>query len=179
MFLVAISLAMDAFAVSLSNGMSIPQFGTRFAMKQGIYFGFFQFIMPMLGWLLGESVNQYIQALDHWIAFLLLGIIGGNMIKESMEKEKECIIKMITNKELILQAIATSIDALAVGVSFALLQVNIYYACSLIGVVAFLFSYIGGILGKKLGKVLGKKAECVGGILLLLIGIHIVLEHIS
>jgi len=175
---IAIGLAMDAFAVSVSNGISTTEFGKSLAVRQGAYFGFFQCCMPFLGWLLGGSISQYIQAFDHWIAFLLLGAIGGNMIWESTKQGEVCTIKTITNTEFVLQAIATSIDAFAVGVSFALLNVNIYFACSMIGIVAFFFSYAGGFIGRKLGGVFGKKAEFTGGVILLFIGIHILVEHI-
>ena len=177
-FLIAVSLAMDAFAVSISNGVSVKGFGKSHAVKQGIYFGGFQFMMPVIGWVLGSSVKSYIEAVDHWIAFGLLAIIGINMIREALggEDDEEEATEL-SPKVLVLQAIATSIDALAVGISFAVLSVNILQASAIIGVVAFCFGVAGGILGKKIGGLLQNKAELAGGVVLILIGIKIVLEH--
>ena len=177
-FLIAVSLAMDAFAVSISNGVSVKGFGKAHAVKQGIYFGGFQFMMPVLGWVLGSSVRTYIEAVDHWIAFGLLAAIGFNMIRESRSEEEEEEGGEMTAKVLILQAIATSIDALAVGISFAVLQVNILQAALIIGVVAFVFSFVGGVLGKSIGGFLQGKAELIGGIVLILIGCKILVEHL-
>ena len=176
--LIAVSLAMDAFAVSVSNGVSVRGFGKAHAVKQGIYFGSFQCMMPILGWVLGSSVRTYIEAVDHWIAFGLLAVIGLNMIKESMSDEEEAGEGELTVKVLVLQAIATSIDALAVGISFAVLQVNILQAAAIIGVVAFVFSFIGGVLGKSIGGLLQGKAELAGGVVLILIGCKILIEHL-
>lgn len=178
--LIALSLAMDAFAVSISNGIRILDFGRADAFKQGIYFGAFQFIMPIVGWFLGTSVRGYIEAVDHWIAFFLLVLIGGNMIWESMKKEDvgQERKKILTSKELMIQAIATSIDALAVGISFAVLDVSIISASMMIGLVAFALSFIGGYLGKGLGGFLQKKTEFAGGGLLILIGIKVLIEHL-
>ena len=180
-FFIAVGLAMDAFAVSITNVISVKGFGAKHAVRQGIYFGLFQFMMPILGWFLGSSVKVYIEAVDHWIAFFLLAFIGGNMIRGTFSNEEEegCPkgIEM-TSKSLSMQAIATSIDALAVGISLAILDVNIIWASVVIGVVAFLLSFIGGILGQKLGGFLQKKAELAGGIVLVAIGLKILLEHI-
>lgn len=178
-FLVALSLAMDAFAVSITNGISVEDFGKKDSIKQGIYFGFFQSAMPVLGWFLGTSVKVYIEAVDHWIAFVLLAGIGGSMIWESLKKDEgdsETKTKL-TAKNLVVQGIATSIDALAIGISFAILDVNIFVAALMIGVVAFILSYLGGILGKSLGGFLQKKTEFAGGAILVLIGVKILLEH--
>ena len=172
-FLIALSLSMDAFAVSIANGISC--FSKKTALKQGLTFGFFQFLMPLLGWFLGISVKSYMEAIDHWIAFSLLALIGGGMIIDSFKKEKE----KSTSKNLLLQAIATSIDALATGVSFAILDVNIIWASAIIGIVAFVLSYIGGILGNHLGQFLEKKASIAGGIVLIAVGVKILLEHIA
>lgn len=180
-FIIAISLAMDAFAVSITNGICIPRFGYRDAVRQGLYFGAFQFIMPIIGWYLGSSVQGYIETVDHWIAFLLLGLIGGNMIRESLNKEESpsdcppCAV--LTRKGLTLQAIATSIDALAVGVSFAILDVDIVSAAAMIGIVAFVLSFIGGMAGSRLGDIFQKRTELLGGLLLILIGAKIWAEH--
>ena len=169
-FLIAVSLAMDAFAVSISNGVSVKGFGKKEAATQGLYFGGFQFLMPVIGWFLGSSVKTYIESVDHWIAFVLLAIIGGNMIRESFgDDEEESGQSVLTAKVLLLQAVATSIDALAVG---------IWWAAGIIGVVSFVLSFCGGMLGKGLGNFLQAKAEFAGGAVLILIGIKILVEHV-
>ncbi len=176
-FLIAVSLAMDAFAVSISNGVSVRGFDTKQSAVQGLYFGGFQFLMPVVGWFLGSRVKTYIESVDHWIAFALLAVIGGNMIRESF-REEEGGQTELTGRILLLQAIATSIDALAVGISFAILDVNIWMAAAIIGVVSFVMSFCGGMLGKGLGNFLQAKAEFAGGIVLVLIGIKILAEHL-
>lgn len=182
--LIALSLAMDAFAVSISNGITVQDFKPVHGMKIGLYFGFFQFAMPLLGWLLGTGFSRAISSVDHWIAFLLLGAIGGKMVWDAF-REDSCgqhpmrLAKdVLTARVLTVQAIATSIDALVIGVSFAMLQVNIWQASAIIGVVAFLLSFIGSLLGKKLGCLLRSKAELAGGIILIGIGLKILLEHL-
>lgn len=180
---IAVGLAMDAFAVSVSNGVSVSHFQLSHGMKQGLYFGFFQFMMPILGWFLGSSVKIYIETVDHWIAFLLLGGIGLNMILDTQKKEevRACSDnggKVLDHRLLMIQAIATSIDALAVGISFALLDIHIISAAAVIGVIAFLFSVAGGMLGKGLGSLFQQKAEFLGGFILIGIGFHILLEHL-
>lgn len=177
-WLIALSLAMDAFAVSISNGVSVRGFGGRHAVLQGIYFGVFQFLMPVIGWFLGSSVKTYISSVDHWIAFGLLAVIGGNMIRESLHPEEEAGQSRLSAKVLVLQAVATSIDALAVGISFAILDVNIWMASAIIGVVAFVLGVAGGFLGKRLGDFLESKAEFVGGLVLIAIGVKILVEHL-
>lgn len=177
--LIAVSLAIDAFAVSISNGVSVKGFGKKQAATQGLYFGGFQFLMPVIGWFLGSSVKTYIESVDHWIAFVLLAVIGGNMIRESFgDDEEESGQSVLTAKVLLLQAVATSIDALAVGISFAILDVNIWWAAGIIGVVSFVLSFCGGMLGKGLGNFLQAKAEFAGGAVLILIGIKILVEHV-
>ena len=183
-FLIAVGLAMDAFAVSVSNGVAAYNFKKKHAFKLGMYFGVFQFVMPILGWFLGISVKEYVEAFDHWIAFVLLLVIGSNMIIESIKEGsdehavcRKTADEFLTVKCLVFQAVATSIDALAVGISFAILNINIVYASAIIGVVAFIISFAGGILGKKLGTILKKKAEIFGGIILVLIGCKILFEH--
>jgi len=144
-----------------------------------MFFGGFQFMMPVIGWVLGTSVKSYIEAVDHWIAFGLLLVIGGNMIKEALsgEEEDECVVRLTSGK-LAVQAVATSIDALAVGISFAVLSVNIVYAAAIIGVVCFCISVMGCRIGKKIGGVLKEKAELAGGIVLIAIGVKILIEHL-
>lgn len=182
--LIAVGLAMDAFAVSVSNGICTTDFKPMHAVKLGAYFGGFQFIMPLIGWLLGTSVKVYIEAIDHWIAFVLLLIIGINMIRETMKNDEDeysigsPACEVLTKKKLVFQAIATSIDALAVGISLAILDINILYASTIIGVVAFFFSFTGGILGKGLGNLFKKRAEIFGGFILVCIGVKILVEHL-
>ena len=176
-FFIAVGLAMDAFAVSVSNGVSVRGFGVKESALQGFYFGVFQFLMPVIGYLLGSTVQAYIEAVDHWIAFGLLAAIGINMIRES-RGEEEKVNCVLTPKVLLVQAIATSIDALAVGMSFALLKVDIFFAAGVIGVVAFVISFIGGTLGKKLGDMLQSKAELAGGLILICTGLKILVEHL-
>jgi len=177
--LIAVSLAMDAFAVSISNGVSVRGFRKQDAIRQAAFFGGFQFLMPVIGWVLGSSVKTYIEAVDHWIAFILLLIIGGNMIRESLKGDDEDKVSgALTNKMLFFQAVATSIDALAVGISFAILDVNIIQAGVVIGIVSFAISCMGAWAGKYLGDKLQSKAEIMGGIVLILIGTKILVEHI-
>ncbi len=182
--LTAISLAMDAFAVSITNGIVVTDFKKRYAVKMGIYFGVFQFIMPLIGYGLGSSFRAYIESFDHWIAFGLLALIGGNMIRESLSPDDEqsggkTAREALNAKVLTLQAIATSIDALAVGISFSLLKdIKMWLSCSVIGIVAFGFSVVGGIAGKKIGGLFKDKAELAGGVVLCAIGVKILIEHI-
>ena len=192
LFFIALGLAMDAFAVSLTNGVTVRGFRLRHAFLAAAFFGFFQCMMPVLGWLLGTGANAYIKRYDHWIAFFLLTFIGGKMLWDSLHETPpdRCIESgkpPITVKYLTVQAVATSIDALAVGISFAalsfggvfsLLNINIRSASLLIGVVAFLLSAAGGLLGKKIGKFFQKKAGVFGGAILILIGTKILMEHL-
>lgn len=181
-FLIAVSLALDAFAVSVSSGISVPNFRMRHAVKMGVYFGFFQFAMPLAGWALGTGVSGYIQAVDHWIAFALLALIGGKMAVEALKKDcdgcSDPAPTELTAKRLTVLAVATSIDALAVGVSMAFMQVDILFAAAVIGVVAFALSVVGGLLGKRLGCLFQKRAELVGGLVLIGIGVKILVEHL-
>ncbi len=180
-FLIAVSLALDAFAVSVSSGISVKGFGWRQAVKMGLYFGFFQFAMPLIGWFLGSSVSGYIKAFDHWIAFVLLAVIGGRMVWGALHSacgECEEAPGDLTARRLIVLAIATSIDALAVGVSMAFMDVNILASAVVIGVVAFVLSVVGGLLGRRLGCLFQRRAELVGGLVLVAIGIKILAEHL-
>lgn len=174
--LTALALAMDAFAVSLSIGMNSKNEKAKIGLKAGLYFGIFQGVMPLIGWALGRSFTNYIVKFDHWIAFILLSVIGGKMIYEAIKEEKE-VVNDLGVKMMLLLSIATSIDALAVGVSFAFLNVNIWLAVSLIGIVTLVMCFIGVIMGTKLGDIFGRKAEIVGGCILILIGLKILLEH--
>ena len=179
-FLIAVSLALDAFAVSVSSGISIPGFGGRQAVKMGVWFGGFQFAMPLIGWFLGSSVSQYIEAVDHWVAFGLLALIGGRMVWAALKAgagEEEEAPPDLSARRLCLLAIATSIDALAVGVSMAFMKVDILVSALVIGVVAFGLSVVGGLVGKRLGALFQRRAELVGGLVLVGIGIKILAEH--
>lgn len=195
--LTAFALAMDAFAVSVSKGMTLKNLTKGLAIKIALFFGVFQAAMPLIGWLLGISFQGYIKAIDHWIALVLLSILGGKMIyefyenrKEAKEEEDEAASEVSTtlesesknkselsNKELTTLAIATSIDALAVGISFAFLNVNIVSSSLIIGIITFGVCLIGVIAGKKIGGLFKDYAELIGGIILILIGINIFNEH--
>lgn len=180
--LTGVGLAMDAFAVSICKGLSMKKVNYVHAFIIALFFGGFQAIMPLIGWAVGRSFASYIENFDHWIAFVLLAIIGGKMLIEAIKDdepngevgEKEFSLDM---KELLLLAIATSIDALAVGVSFAFLGVNIWLAIAVIGIVTFVISYAGVVIGNIFGNRYEKRAQIVGGIILILIGVKIILEH--
>ena len=180
-FLIAVSLALDAFAVSVSSGIAIPGFGWKQAVKMGLWFGIFQFAMPLAGWLLGSSVSGYIEAVDHWVAFGLLALIGGRMAWGAIRGggDEEEAPADLSAKRLCLLAIATSIDALAVGVSMAFMAVPVLASAVVIGVVAFVLSVVGGLAGRRLGGLFQKRAELVGGLVLIAIGVKILIEHLS
>lgn len=175
--LIAVSLSMDAFAVSVCKGLSVEKVKPKHLLITGLYFGGFQGLMPLLGYLLGTSFQSIIVSVDHWIAFGLLAIIGGNMIRESLSKEEECMDCSFGVKAMLPFAIATSIDALAVGITFALEQVKIFSAVLSIGVITFVLSAIGVKLGKGFGERYKSKAEFAGGLVLILMGLKILLEH--
>ncbi len=176
--LTGLALSMDAFTVSVSKGMTLKNLTTSLGIKIALSFGIFQGIMPFLGWFLGVSFEKYIVAIDHWIALILLTYLGFNMIKGFFEKDEvEENKSYLTNKELFVLSIATSIDALAVGISFAFTDVNIYYICISITVITFIMCLIGVFLGKKIGNVLSFYAELLGGVILILIGLNIFNEH--
>lgn len=184
LFVVAVSLAMDAFAVSVSNGLMLPKIRIRHALVFGMFFGIFQFMMPLIGYLLASRFSAYIESVDHWIAFILLALIGGNMIRESFSDDDEDDIQakqanIMSVRNLTMLAVATSIDALAVGVTFALVPSgNMWVSCGIIGIVAFVLSFIGVMLGKKISGVFQSYAERVGGIVLVIIGLKILIEHL-
>ena len=173
LFLLAVGLSMDAFAVSVCKGLSMQKLRVKHALIIGLYFGGFQALMPWIGYVLGIRFQGAIKAYDHWIAFILLGIIGFNMVKESLDKEAESCDASIDVKTMLMLAIATSIDALAVGVSFALLQ-----AISFIGCTTFIISVIGVKVGTVFGARYKSKAELTGGMILILIGLKILIEHL-
>lgn len=176
-FLIAVSLAMDAFAVAVSTGISVPGFGGREAARIGLWCGAFQFLMPLAGWVLGSSVRSYIVFIDHWIAFGLLALIGGNMIREGLSGQGEEGMADLSVRRLFLLALATSIDALAVGVSLAALEAPILFAAGFIAAVTFCCTLLGLWLGRACGPSLGSRAQILGGGILVAIGVKIFLEH--
>lgn len=178
LFILAVGLSMDAFAVSVCKGLSLGKIKPKHMCVAGAWFGGFQALMPLIGYFLGSFFAEMIEKYDHWVAFVLLAIIGGNMIKESFDKDEKVDSSMDV-KSMLLLAIATSIDALAVGVTFAFLQVQIVPAVSFIGVITFIFSAVGVKIGSLFGTKYKSKAELFGGIVLVLIGIKILLEGIG
>ena len=179
LFIIAVGLSMDAFAVAICKGLSVKQVKVKHALIVGLYFGGFQGGMPLLGYLLGVRFQSAITSIDHWIAFVLLGLIGFNMIREALSHEEEEVSSAFDVKTMIPLAVATSIDALAVGVTFAFLQVDIVPAVSFIGVITFVLSMIGVKIGNIFGSRFEKKAQAAGGIILILLGIKILLEHLG
>ncbi len=178
LLLIAVGLAMDAFAVSICKGLSFGKIKLKHMAIAGLWFGGFQALMPVIGYLVGSLFADKIVAIDHWIAFVLLAIIGGSMIKESYEKEDE-MDSCMDPKCMFVLAVATSIDALAVGVSFAFLRVSIVWSVLFIGVVTFVLSAVGVKIGSIFGARYKSKAELAGGIVLILIGTKILLEHLG
>ena len=178
--LLAVGLSMDAFAVSICKGLGMKKINLKVAVVLGLFFGGFQAGMPVIGWALGSQFMGIIGPIDHWIAFVLLALIGFNMIKESREEEEEEKPYAGVNfKELLILAVATSIDALAVGVTFAFLQVNIVSAITIIGCTTFVISIAGVYVGNVFGSRYKSRAELTGGIILILIGLKILLEHLG
>jgi putative Mn2+ efflux pump MntP len=173
-FLTSISLAMDSFSASIIGGFSCKN-KYRTALKAGIFFGGFQGLMSLLGWLLGGKFESIISNYDHWIAFLILAVIGVKMIIESSKKPE--LLNFDTFSKLILVSIATSIDALAIGISFNFLQINILTSCLAISLVTFVFCFAGVLGGERLGKILGSKISIIAGIILMFIGLKILLSH--
>ncbi|MCI5800876.1 MAG: manganese efflux pump MntP family protein [Oscillospiraceae bacterium] len=177
LFIIAVSLSMDAFAVSVCKGLSVKKVRPSHALIAGLYFGGFQLLMPLLGYFLGGAFESFITSIDHWIAFVLLVLIGAGMVKESREA-CETLDDSFAFRAMLPLAVATSIDALAVGVTFAFLQVNILPAVCLIGVITFLLSAAGIKIGNRFGARYKSKAELVGGIVLIVMGIKILAEHL-
>lgn len=180
--LVGLGLAADAFAVAMCKGVEMKKFVLKYALVIALFFGVFQAVMPLIGWAVASTFEQYITDYDHWIAFGLLFVLGGKMIWDSIKKDDEAETEKPLNigfKTLLLMAVATSIDALAVGVTFAFLQVNVWAAIALIGAITFALSFAGVFIGVKLGDKFEKKAEFFGGLILILIGVKILLEHLG
>jgi putative Mn2+ efflux pump MntP len=176
---IGIGLAMDAFAVSICKGLSMKKLDIKKAVIIALYFGIFQAVMPIIGYLLGSSFQNIVTNIDHWIAFILLLFIGGNMIKESFDPEDDKKNDDVSFKTMIVLAIATSIDALAVGITLAFLQTNLLFSVSIIGIITFVLSLVGVKIGNKFGDKFQNKAEFAGGIILILIGVKILLEHLG
>ena len=176
--LLGVSLAMDATAVSICKGLSMKKLDKKKTITIALYFGTFQAIMPIIGYLLGISFKEVVEAIDHWIAFFLLAVVGINMIRESLSKESESLNDLIDFKTMTPLAIATSIDALAVGITFAFLEVNIIMSMIVIGLITFLLCIIGVIIGNKYGSKFEDKAQIIGGVVLIIIGLKILIEHL-
>jgi putative Mn2+ efflux pump MntP len=181
LFLIAVGLSMDAFAVSVCKGLAMRKCTWKKAAIVGLYFGVFQAGMPVIGYVLGVQFKDVITSIDHWIAFILLGIIGVNMIREAIGRCEECEEQdeSLDVRTMVGLAVATSIDALAVGVTFAFLQVDIIPAVSFIGITTFLISFAGVKIGNVFGSKYKKRAEITGGIILILLGAKILIEHLG
>ena len=178
LFVIAVGLSMDAFAVSICKGLSVRRLKPRHNLICGLYFGGFQALMPVIGWLLGRQFESLIKSIDHWIAFALLVLIGANMIREAAKNEEENLNDSFSPKTMLPLAVATSIDALAVGVTFAFLDVSIVPAVSMIGATTFILSAVGVKIGNVFGTKYKSKAELVGGIVLIAMGVKILIEHL-
>lgn len=176
---IGVGLSMDAFAVAVCKGLADRNINLKKMAVVGLYFGGFQALMPCVGYFLGYSFRDKIEAVDHWIAFALLALIGINMVREAVSKEEEKIDPSLHVKNMLLLSVATSIDALAVGVSFAFLQVNIWTAVAVIGITTFLLSCIGVKVGSLFGEKFKSKAELAGGVILIFMGLKILLEHLD
>lgn len=179
LFLLAVGLSMDAFAVAVCKGLSMQKMSLKKAAVVGLWFGGFQALMPLIGYLLGKNFQKQIESIDHWIAFGLLAIIGGNMLREALSKEEDEVNASIKVRDMFILAIATSIDALAVGISLACIKVNIIPAITFIGVVTFILSMFGVKVGTVFGTRYKSKAEFAGGVILILLGTKILLEHLG
>lgn len=184
LFLLGIGLAMDAFAVSVCKGLGMRRLNKKQTLIIGLYFGGFQALMPLIGWLLGSQFQKYITSIDHWIAFILLGFIGGKMMIEAIrewneEETVDVIDAPLDHKNMLVLAVATSIDALAVGITFAFLDTPIIEAITIIGITTMVISIIGVVVGNFFGSRYKSKAEFIGGLILVLLGLKILLEHLD
>ena len=179
LFLIAVGLSMDAFAVSVCKGLAMPKCTFKKAAIVGLWFGGFQALMPAIGYILGAQFQEAIASIDHWIAFVLLALIGGNMIHEALDNDEEEADASLDVKTMFFLAVATSIDALAIGITFAFLKVNIIPAVCFIGIVTFIISFAGVKIGNIFGARYKNKAEIVGGVILILLGLKILLEHLG
>ena len=176
---ISIGLAMDAFAVSVCKGLSMKKMNWKNAIIIALYFGIFQAVMPIIGYFLGATFSGFVEKVDHWIAFILLLMIGISMIKESTDDEVEKRNDRVDVKTMLLLSIATSIDALAVGVTFAFFKANLVFSFSMIGIITFFMSLLGVLIGNKFGDKFQNKAEFAGGAILILMGVKILLEGLG
>lgn len=177
--LLAVALAMDAFSVSISSGLTLKKCGVKHAIIIALFFGGFQAIMPVIGWFSGLQLQEIVKAVDHWIAFILLSSVGVKMIYESLSmQENEEVCTVFSLRNVIILSIATSIDAFAVGVTFAFLNVSIIEPIIIIGFVTFVLSFLGFYIGKKIGHLFESKIEIIGGLILIAIGFKILFEHL-
>ena len=179
LFAIAVGLSMDAFAVSVCKGLAMRRLSLKNTVIIGLWFGGFQALMPLLGYFLGSQSQRYITSIDHWIAFALLALIGISMIREALSKEEESINDSVDFRNMLVLAVATSIDALAVGITFAFLDVSIVPAVSFIGIITFTLSMAGVKVGNLFGMRYKSRAELAGGIILICIGLEILLEHLG
>ena len=179
LLLIAIGLAMDAFAVSICKGLAMKKMNWKKAIIVGLYFGIFQALMPVIGYFLGTTFESLVTKVDHWIAFILLAFIGGKMLKEAFDNNSEGYNDSVNFKTMVVLAIATSIDALAIGITFAFFDVNIVLAVSIIGIITFIISVLGVKIGNRFGDKYQNKAQLMGGIILVLLGFKILLEHLE
>lgn len=174
--MIGVGLSMDAFAVSITSGVCVKEMKTISAVKIALFFGIFQMIMPIFGWFLGKYFAEMLYEIDHWIAFTILVFLGAKMIYESRKEEKKCP-NFLNNKVLFFLSLATSIDAFAIGLTFAFLKTSIVLPVIIIGIITFTISFSGIFIGKKFGDKLGNKAEIIGGLILIIIGIRILVIH--
>ena len=179
LLLIGVGLAMDAFAVSICKGLNMKTINKKHCFIIALFFGGFQALMPAIGYVLGAQFQETIASIDHWIAFVLLALIGGNMIHEALDNDEEEADASLDVKTMFLLAVATSIDALAIGITFAFLKVNIIPAVCFIGIVTFIISFAGVKIGNVFGVRYKNKAEIVGGVILILLGLKILLEHLG
>jgi putative Mn2+ efflux pump MntP len=177
--LIATALAMDSFSVALANGLTTKTFNVSKAITIGAFFGFFQGLMPIIGWYAGVYILDLISEIDHWVAFGLLAFIGSRMIYESTKNDSEKIVNSLTVKVLLILSIATSIDALAVGLSIYVLEISIVSLALATGIITFALSFCGVYIGGKFGHILQNKVEPLGGVILTIIGLRILLEHLG
>ena len=182
-FLIGVGLSMDAFAVSVCKGLGMHRVNYAHALVIALFFGVFQGLMPVIGWLVGSAFAVYVTAVDHWIAFALLAFVGGKMLwdafHDSREEEDETVTHKLNLRELFMLAIATSIDALAVGISFSFLQIDIVAAALIIGCTTFVLSLVGVVVGNRFGARFEKPSQIAGGVVLIAIGLKILLEHLG
>ena len=179
LFLIAVGLSMDAFAVSVCKGLAMPKCTFKKAAIVGLWFGGFQALMPAIGYILGAQFQEAIASIDHWIAFVLLALIGGNMIHEALDNDEEEADASLDVKTMFLLAVATSIDALAIGITFAFLQVRLAPSVTVIGCITFGFTIAGVFIGNVFGSKIKDKATLIGGLILIGIGVKILLEHLG